>query len=150
MKRIFALCMLLVMALPALGVEGGQVMYAGGTIKTLKEGDFGRLDTTSQTTLTFEYSGGKVAIPFDKIDSFEYSQQVARPLGVLPAIAVGLVKRRQRKHFFRISYHEEDNVQQVALFEVPKQMPQSLLAILQVRAPQGCKPSVQAKCGPVD
>jgi hypothetical protein len=97
-------------ALPTLGVEGEQVRYAGGTIKILKEGDLGRLDTTSQTTLTFEYSGGKVAIPFEKIDSFEYSQQVARHLGVLPAIAVGLVKRRQRKHFFRISYHEEDNV----------------------------------------
>jgi hypothetical protein len=150
MKRILALCMLLVVALPTLGVEGEQVMYVGGTIKTLKEGDLGRLDTTSQTTLTFEYSGGKAAIPFDKIDSFEYTQQVARHLGVLPAIAVGLVKRRQRKHFFRISYHEETNEPQVALFEVSKQMPQSLLAILQARAPQACKPSAQAKCGHVD
>jgi hypothetical protein len=96
MKRILALCMLLVVALPTLGVEGEQVMYVGGTIETLKEGDLGRLDITSQSTLTFEYSGGKAAIPFDKIDSFEYTQQVARHLGVLPAIAVGLVKRRQR------------------------------------------------------
>jgi hypothetical protein len=38
MKRILALCMLLVVALPTLGVEGEQVMYVGGTIKTLKEG----------------------------------------------------------------------------------------------------------------
>jgi hypothetical protein len=146
MMRILVLCVLLVVALPTLGVEGEQVMYVGGTIETLKEGDLGRLDTTSQTTLSFEYSGGKAAIPFDKIDSFEYTQQVARHLGVLPAIAVGLVKRRQRKHFFRISCHGEANEPQVALFEVPKQMPQSLLAILQARAPQGCKPSVQARC----
>src|SRR5437879_12460139 len=37
----------------------------------------------------------KLEILFAKIDSFEYSQEVARHLGVLPAIAVGLIRDRK-------------------------------------------------------
>ena len=48
------------------------------------------------------------------------AQQVARHLGVVPAIAVGLVKRWQRRHYFRITYHDESKTQQVAIFEVSK------------------------------
>jgi hypothetical protein len=72
---------------------------------------------------------------------------VARHLGVLPAIAVGLVKKRQRRHYFRISYRDENGVVQVVVFEVPKNMPRTLLPILQTRAPQGCKTAPFAVCG---
>ncbi len=145
MKKIVGLCLLLVLPLATIAVE--NVMYAGGTVVTLKEGTIGRLDTTSPTALTFECSGSQLVIPFAKIDSYEYSQQVARHLGVLPAIATGLVRHRQKRHFLRIAYKEENNAQQVAIFEVPKQMPRTLLAILQVRAPWGCKANAAAKCG---
>jgi hypothetical protein len=147
MKRIFGLFLLLLTPLATPAVEDGQVMYVGGTVGALKEGVFGKLDTSSQIVLSFDYSGGKLVIPFEMIDSYVYSQRVARNLGVLPAIAVGLVKHRQRRHFFRISYHDENKVSQVAIFEVSKGMPHTLLAVLQVRAPQGCGPQTFAKCG---
>ena len=89
-----------------------------------------------------------MAIPYAKVDSFEYTNQIARHLGVLPAIAVGLVKKRQRRHFFQISYHDENNLSQVVVFEVSKQMPQALLAVLQIRSPQACKPRVVTKSTP--
>lgn len=146
MKTILAICLFLAAALPAPAVEDGQVLYVGGTIAALKEGALGRLDTTAQTALAFASSGSLLSIPYDKIDSYEYSQQVARHLGVLPAVAVGLVRRRQRKHFLRISFHDDANASQVVIFELPKQMPRSLLAILQLRAPQGCKPNPNVKC----
>jgi hypothetical protein len=147
MKTILAFCLFFFTPLSALAVEDGEVVYIGGTVAALKAGTLGNLDTTSPTALTFEYSGSKLAIPFARIDSFEYSQRLARHLGVLPTIAVGLVKQRQRKHFLRISYHDESNTSQVAVFEVPKGTPRALLAILQVRAPQGCRPQPQPKCG---
>jgi hypothetical protein len=147
MKRILALSLLLVIPLATPAVEDGQVLYVGGTAVGLKEGVTGKLDTNSPTALSFDYSGSKLVIPFEMIDSYEYSQQVARHLGVLPAIAVGLVKRRQHRHFFRISYHDENNALQVAIFEVSKAMPRTLLAILRVRAPQGCKLYTNAQCG---
>jgi hypothetical protein len=151
MKKLAAFCLLLIMSLPAGAVEGDQVKYMGGTVGDLHAGLLGRLDTTSTAALAYEYAGSKLVVPYAKIDSFEYSVDVARHLGVLPAIAVALVRKRQRRHFFRISYHDESNVSQVAIFEVPKRMPRTLLAVLQVRAPQGCKSSnltpYTSRCG---
>ena len=147
MKRFLGWFFLLLMPLATPAVADGQVKYVGGTVGTLNGGVSGRLDASSQRALNFEYSGGKLAIPFEMIDSYEYSQRVARHLGVLPAIAVGLVSCRQRRHFFRISYHDDSKTSQVVIFEVSKEMPRTLLAILQERAPRGCKPQTSAKCG---
>jgi len=140
------LCLLLIFSLPALAVDDGNVMYVGGTAASIKDGTVGKLDLKSQTDLTFESSAGRLAIPFAKIDFYEHSEEVAHHLGVLPAIAVGLLKIRQKKHFLRIAYRDEDNDSQVAVFEVPKKMPRTLLAILQQRAPQGCKPAAYERC----
>ena len=140
MKKLMAFCLLFALTLPVAAVEDGQVMYAGGTAKTLQAGVVGRLDTTSETALSFDYSGTKLLIPYATIESFQYSTEVSHHLGVLPGIAVALLKKRERRHFFRISYRGADNVSQVAVFEVPKQMPRTLQAVLQTRAPQSCKP----------
>ncbi len=147
MKQFAALLLLLAITLPARAMDDGQVVYTGGTLTALKEGSVGRFDTTNHSVLTFEYSGNKLEMPYARIVSFEYSREVARHLGVLPAIAVGLLKKRQRRHFFRISYRDENDVVQVAVFEVPKNMPRTLLPILQTRAPQGCKTAPFAMCG---
>ena len=83
MKRIFAffLCFLLLIPMTTFSVDAGQVTYVGGTVAALKQGVSGQLDTSSQTLLRFDYSGSKLAIPFKRIDSYEYSQRVARYLG---------------------------------------------------------------------
>jgi hypothetical protein len=140
MKKLITFCLLLTLALPMAAVEDDQVMYAGGTAPALRAGVVGRLDTTSEKSLTFDYSGAKLLIPYADIQSFEYSTEVTRHLGVMPAIAIGLVKMRRHRHYFRISYRGADTVSQVAVFEVPKQMPRTLRAVLQARAPQSCKP----------
>ena len=143
MNRVVGLSLLIAFAFPAVAVENGEVMYVGGTVSTLKEGVIGHLDTSSMVSLKFESTSGKIEIQFAKIDSYNYSQEVAHHLGVLPAIVVGLVRKRQRRHFFRILFHDDANAPQVAVFEVPKQMPQTLLAVLLARAPQGCKRSLR-------
>lgn len=145
-KSLAALCLLLILALPAVAEEGDDVRYIGGTVTTLKDGMLGKLDAKSQTELTFDSSGTRLAVPFARIDSYEHTRQVAHHLGVLPAIAVSLVKKRERRHFLQIAYHDEDDAPHVAIFEVPKKMPRILLAILQQRAPQGCKPRAYEKC----
>jgi hypothetical protein len=149
-KKIAVFCFLLAGVLQAAAIPDGQVRYVGGTVPRLSQGVVGRLDITSETALKFEYSAGKLEIPYAAIESFEYSQPVARHLGVLPAIVVALVRRRQHRHLYRISYHDENGRSQVAIFEVPKQMPRTLQPSLETRAPQGCKPlwsaEVSARC----
>jgi hypothetical protein len=123
---------------PAPAVEPGQVEYVGGTAPGLKGGVLGRLDMVSETALRFEAAGTVVEIPYAKIESFDYTQEVTHHLGVLPAIAVGMAKSRKHKHFFRISYYK-DHAKQVVVFEVPKNLPPILLAVLRARAPELCR-----------
>lgn len=153
MKRFTALGLLLVLvivfagALPAVAVENEEVMYVGGTISAVKEGVVGRLDTTSPTALKFDSPGGSFEIPFARFDSYTYSDETARHLGVLPAAGVAILRKRQHRHFFRISFHDENNTPQVAVLEVSKHMPKTVLAILQTRAPNACRSSVYDGCG---
>lgn len=141
MKRLAILCCLLSSPSLTSAIENGQVLYVGGTANTIKDGTVGRLDTASESALTFVAGGDRLLIPYAKVESYEYSQDVARHLGVLPAIGAGLIRKRQRKHFFRIAYRDTADVVQVVVFEVPKHMPRSLLAVLQTRAPGGCRQS---------
>ena len=147
MNKIVALCLFFSISLPVLAIQDGQAMYSGGTIASLHEGTIGRIDTSSKTALTFEYSGSRLSIPYSSIDSFQYSREVKRHLGVLPAIAIGLIKQRQHKHFFKISYRDEQSFHQVAIFEVSKGTPRTLEAVLQARVVTRSTPS--AVCPPL-
>jgi hypothetical protein len=136
--RFLAVCLVLICCLPALAVQDGQVMYTGGTVPGLNSGTVGRLDMVSETALLFDYAGSRLAIPYAAIDSFEYSQEATRHLGALPEVFIGLVLQEQYRHFFRISYRDDNGAMQVAVFEVSKRMPRSLNAVLRGRAPTAC------------
>ena len=148
----FVVIGLLMMTVPMFAVEAGQVAYVGGTVTTVPLGSLGKLDTSSSEALVFtadagkSTSGGNIGIDYKKISKFEYSKEVTHHLGVLPAVAVSLVKRRERKHFFTITYKDSTDAVQVAIFEVSKGDPPGLLAVLRARAPQVCKP-YQTRCG---
>lgn len=143
-KNMFAFLMLAV-AIPGFAVEGSNVAYTGGTIPQLKEGMVGTFDLTRGSGLLFIYTGGSFEIPYSRIESYEHTQEVAVHLGVAPAIAVGLVKRRRRNHFVRITFKDSDNVHQVVVFEIPKTMPPILMPTLAARAPA---PAPQLHCVP--
>jgi len=139
MKSYLPFCFLLLAASSAFALEGGHARYVGGTVPDVEPGIVGRLDTISDTALIFEYAGHKLEIPYASIESYKYSKDVTRHLGVLPAIAVGLVKMRRHSHFFSISYRAEGGgPAQVVVLEVAKEMPRTLEAILHTRAPGTC------------
>jgi hypothetical protein len=137
MKRFFLLCCVGFFALPAFALERIQVKYVGGTLPGMNVGKIGTIDI-SGASLLLESSGHKVAIPYTSIESFEHSTEVARHLGVLPAIVVGLLKARQRRHFIGISYRDPtlDPVTQVVVLEVPKGMSRTVQRVLETRAPR--------------
>ena len=138
MKMTFILiCCLVFLALPVLAVEASQVKYVGGTVPGMDMGTIGRVDL-SGPALLFESSGHKVTIPYASIDSFDSSTDVARRLGILPAIVVALIRARQRRHFIGISYRDQssDPLTQVVILEVPKGMSRTLERVLATRAPR--------------
>ncbi len=134
MNKFPKLYLFLFLSLSAFALDEGHARYVGGTVPGVPAGVVGRLDTTSDAELIFLQAGNKLAIPYASIESYEYSKEVTQHLGVLPAIAIGLVKMRRHSHFFRISYRNQ-NALQVVVFEVPKHTPHTLQAILQARSP---------------
>lgn len=135
MRKAPIAILMLAIVTPAFAVEGSEVAYMGGTVPQLKEGVVGKFDLTSGAGVLFVYSGGSLEIPYGSIESYEHTQEVAVHLGVAPAIAVGLVKRRRRNHFVRITFKDGDGVHQVVVFEIPKTMPAVLMPTLAARAP---------------
>jgi hypothetical protein len=120
-------------------VEGSDVLYAGGTVQGLSPGSLGKLDLTGTEGLTFASSSGTVSIPYLAMDSYQYSQEVARHLGVLPAIGTGLLRHRQKRHFLRVAFHDTQGRSQVVILEISKQLPRTLQAVLETRAPGACR-----------
>jgi hypothetical protein len=159
MNRFLPFCFLFLLSLPAAALDDTHAKYLGGTVPGITVGAVGRLDTTSETALTVVYAGNKIAIPYASIQSYEYSSPVARHLGILPVIVIGLIKARQHHHFFRISYRDRgrdqnrdpgNEITQVLVLEVSKHTPRVLEAILQARAPAASKsryPSIPGGCG---
>jgi len=138
MRRTAIIVLVLLCATSAFGVSGNEVMYVGGSVSALTSGDIGAFDISSAKELGFASNGKKFAVAYDKIKRIEYHREVAVHLGVAPAIAVGLIKRRERKHFITLSYADDASEQQAAVFEVSKSMPSWLLPLLASRAPRAC------------
>jgi hypothetical protein len=149
----FAFVALILVAAPAFAVSSGEAAYAGGTSASISNGTIGKLDVAGAERLVFRTapipgaSAGEIDIPYSTITHFQYSTEAVHHMGVLPTIAVALVKRRERKHFFTITYTDASNGAQVAIFEVPKGEPPALLAILRARAAQACGKQAVNYCG---
>lgn len=146
MKRAFVASLIFVASFSAFAANGEPIIYAGGTVPILTQGAEGTLDTTQPDSLSFRSQTIQLTIPYQKMRKFEYEKQVAHHLGVLPLIAVSLVKMRQENHFVRITFLDEKNVAQIAIFELPKHVPETLLPVLQTRAPTACTPNPITRC----
>jgi CDP-diacylglycerol--glycerol-3-phosphate 3-phosphatidyltransferase len=132
----------LLVAGPAFAVDAGQVAYTSGSL-SISPGTIGSFDVTSPTALVFRFMGAgsnasEVDMAYEHIHSFSYTTEVTHHLGVLPAVAVSLVKRRERKHFIAIRFNDSLGVPQATIFEVAKHDPPALLEVLRARSPQAC------------
>lgn len=126
-------------------VDAGQIRYVSGTLAVAPD-TVGRFDTTPTDALVFHAgAAADTRIAYTEISKVEAYRVVARHLGVLPAVGAALVRKRERKHFVSITYKDAAGKVQVALFEVPKTDPPSLLPIFQGRAPQACGTGCEEK-----
>lgn len=135
MKKLIALALVLVFALPSFAtiVEGSQVLYEGGTAPGVKEGALGAFDTSSEEALVFAGEGAKLAIPYAKVTNFNYEEKLARHYGVILTLLIVPFKYRQRRHILTVNYLDEQNAPRVAVFEIAKTAPETLVPILQSR-----------------
>jgi hypothetical protein len=115
------------------GLGSEKTLYVGGTIATLKEGTEGTSSARDEKEFVFAYQGGRLAIPYDRINDLEYGQKAGRRLGVAIAVTWMALFSKKRKHFLTVGYKDENDKQQAAVFELGKNIVRVTLASLEAR-----------------
>jgi hypothetical protein len=137
MRKVLSL-LLVVFLLSELSVSAGlgshKTMYVGGTINSIKQGTEGESSATDDKIFVFEYKHGKLAIPYDRIDSLEYGQKAGRRLGMAIALTPLALLSKKRKHFLTVGYLDDSEKQQAAVFELGKNIVRVTLATLEARS----------------
>jgi hypothetical protein len=120
-------------ALAWAGLGSDKTMYVGGTVTTIKEGTEGTSSAKDETVFVFNYQGGKLEVPYEKINDLEYGQKAGRRLGVAIAVTWVALFSKKRKHFLTVGYKDDNDKQQAAVFELGKNVVRVTLASLEAR-----------------
>jgi hypothetical protein len=155
MKKITAsmilICLFLNITVFA-GIDSKKAAYQGGTMREkyfpgAKDSIEGILNTRDEKELKFEYKLNKsneekvYAIPYDQIVDIEYGQKAGRRVGAAIATAIliapiglFLLFSKKRKHYVTIGYKDTEGKEQVAVFELGKDIIRTSLAVLEARS----------------
>jgi hypothetical protein len=124
MKRSLSLLLILSFLwtpMAAAAVRGKSARYVGGTLSAFKDAVNGTWDMAeSEVVFTADKGGGKVSIPYAKIESIEYGQKVGRRVGAALVVSPLFLFSKKRKHFVSISFLDADGKKQGAVFELAK------------------------------
>lgn len=105
MKRsivlIFAMLVLGDLALWA-GLGSDKTMYVGGTVSSIKEGTEGRSSAKDEKIFVFNYKGGELKIPYDRVNDLEYGQKAGRRVGVAIVVSPLALFSKKRKHYLTL------------------------------------------------
>lgn len=153
MKKSITMALLICLALNdsvLAGLNSKKAAYHGGTTKDkdfpgAKDAIEGILNTNNEKELIFEYKLNNVSktysIPYNQIIDIEYGQKAGRRVGAAIATAVllspvglFLLFSKKRKHFVTIGYKDTEDKEQVAVFELGKDIVRTTLPILEARS----------------
>jgi hypothetical protein len=125
--------MFLLETLAFAGLGSDKAMYVGGTVNAIKDATEGSASTKNENVFTFDYHGGKLQVPYERINDLEYGQKAGRRLGVAIAVTWVALFSKKRRHFLTIGYKDENDKQQAAVFELGKNTVRVTLASLEAR-----------------
>jgi hypothetical protein len=111
------------------GNTNDETVYVGGTEK-IDEGSEGSASIENEKEFVFEYSGGQLVIPYDRVTDLEYGQQAGRRVGLAIAMPLTLLSKK-RKHFLTIGWKDEKNEQHAAVFQLGKSVVKPTIATLE-------------------
>lgn len=152
MRKLMAILLVLGLGLgvTAAAAQEPDVEYVNGTVQGWKDGTTGILDMSSGQSLEVRSGSSHFSIPYAEITSVRYREENRFRLGALPAIAVGLLKARSKRHFVSIAWRSDDGSAGVVTLDASKEKARGLMAVLRVRAPKACPPRPGQTCGVVD
>jgi hypothetical protein len=137
MKRSAAALLVIVCCLEPMlwaGLGSHKTMYVGGTMSSIKEGTEGESSAKDEKVFVFDYGkGGKLTIPYDRVDSLEYGQKAGRRVGVAFMVNPIFIFSKKRRHFLTIGYNDANDKQQAVVLELGKDVIRVTLATMEAR-----------------
>ncbi len=128
--------LLLFMALGLAGraasTPGVRTQLVGGTLPVSPKTEI-RLDVTNPDVLVYRCGKDETRIPYAKINTLEYGQNVSRRYAAAVLISPVLLLSKTRKHFLTIGYADGEEQQQAMVLRVDKGDIRSILAALEAR-----------------
>jgi hypothetical protein len=132
----------------AFAVGSKSAAYIGGTypdFKGAKKQIEGKLNVDDEKELKFVHKfNGKedtFAIPYDKIIDLEYGHKTGRRVGAAIATAIlispvglFLLFSKKRKHYLTVGYFDSEGKEQVAVFELGKDIVRTTLPTVEARS----------------
>jgi len=138
MKRTLSLLVILSFLwtpLAEAAVRGKSARYVGGTLSVFKDAVNGTWDMAeSEVVFTADNGGGKVSIPYAKIETIEYGQKVGRRVGAALVVSPLFLFSKKRKHFVSISFLDADGKKQGAVFELAKNIVKESVTALESKS----------------
>lgn len=146
-----SLVLLFTISIQSVGLAGlgsKKAAYVGGTMagfENAKKEVEGILDTTNNDRFVFVYKIDKqerrAVIPYASIIDLEYGNKAGRRVGTAVATTIllgpiGLLAlfSKKKKHYLTIGYKDEAQKDQVAVFELGKDIVRTTLAIVETRS----------------
>jgi len=117
----------------AAGEPGFPAHFVGGTIPGVSTNSRARLDLNGTDALLFRCHGQTVSIPYQKVNTLEYGQNVSRRYAEAILISPILLLSKSRKHYVTIGYVDPAGAQQALVVRVEKGDIRSVLASLEAR-----------------
>ena len=138
MKRTLSLALiaaLLWMPLAEAAVRGKSARYVGGTLAAFKDAVNGTWDMAeNEVMFSADKGGGKVSIPYAKIETIEYGQKAGRRVGAALMVSPLFLFSKKRKHFVSISFLDAEGKKQGAVFELAKGIVKESVTLLETKS----------------
>jgi hypothetical protein len=112
---------------------GVKAQFVGGTVAGIASKPSMRLDMTGPEMLVLHSGETELRIPYQKVNTLEYGQNVSRRYAAAILISPVLLLSKSRKHFVTVGYVDTDGQQQAVIFRVNKGDIRSVLAGLEAR-----------------
>lgn len=130
---MFRICLLLIALSAAGGQNGIRAQFIGGTLAGVAPKSTARLDLSDTETLVLKCPAGDVRIPYARVNTLEYGQNVSRRYAAAVLISPVLLLSKSRKHFVTIGFEDADRKQQALVFRIEKGDIRTVLTSLEAR-----------------
>ncbi|HEY1239334.1 MAG TPA: hypothetical protein VGF16_02205 [Bryobacteraceae bacterium] len=128
------ICVLVWGAAALAGPAEYQAQFVGGTIPKISARSQTYLDFGGSEALLLRSSQTEMRIPYRRINTLEYGQNVSRRYAEAILISPVLLLAKSRKHFVTIGYLDDSDQQQAIVLRVSKGDIRSVLASLEARS----------------